>query len=178
MFSKKSNPDPSPAALFRAPIISEHLIVRQALRADASLLEQTMDMARFSGGHRTPDGARRFGSGLAEVPVWSATRAVCEKGSLAVLGGVVINEIEKSPTETWRIGWWLVPGAQPYAVELVAAVDGRLRAMGVETVVIHARTDDPIGQQTAASVGFHPVDTVRFTTADGGELDFWRYVKA
>lgn len=178
MFRKKARHDPTPADLFRAPIITEHLIIRQALRTDATSLEKTMDLARLAAGERTPDGARRFGSGLAEVPVWSATRAVCEKGSLTVLGGVVINEVDGALTETWRVGWWLVPEAQPYAVQLVSAVDSRLRAMGAHTVVIHVRTDDVPGQQTVATVGFHPTDTVQHTGPDGAQLEFWRYVKA
>ncbi|NNE11262.1 MAG: hypothetical protein HKN41_03350 [Ilumatobacter sp.] len=178
MFRKKATSDPTPADLFRAPIITENLIIRSSMRTDANALEATMDLARLAGGERTPDGARRFGSGLADVPVWSATRAVCEKGSLNVLGGVVINEVEDTPTETWRIGWWLAPQMQHHAVEVVSHVDARLRAMGAHTVVIHVRTDDQLGQQVAATVGFQPLDTLKHTTAEGTPLEFWRYVKA
>lgn len=177
---KKSKREPTPADLFPAPIITERLIIRQALRTDAGPLEATMDAARLAAGERTADGARRFGSGLHEVPVWSATRAVCEKGTLRVLGGVVINEVDDdTTTATWRLGWWLVPEVQEQiGVEVVAAVDERLRAIGAHTVTIHVRTDDEAGQRTAVAVGFQPVDTVIHTAADGSELEFRRYVKS
>ncbi len=111
---RRDKPQPKASELFRAPIITERLIIREATRADAQTLERSMDAAEVAAGARTVDGARRFDSGLAEVPVWSATRAVCEKGSVRIVGGVVLTEVDMHAGDTPRIGWWLEPDADRY----------------------------------------------------------------
>ena len=136
-----------------------------------------MDATGLTGGERTVDGARRFDSGLAEVPVWSATRAVCEKGSVRIVGGVVLTEVDVHAGDTPRIGWWLVPGAERYGGELVGAVDDRLRAMGADTVVMHLRADDDVALGVAEEAGFVRGSAVRHVTSTGRQIDFWEWVK-
>ena len=136
-----------------------------------------MDATDLAAGARTVDGARRFDSGLAAVPVWSATRAVCEKGSVRIVGGVVLTEVDTHAGDTPRIGWWLEPGAEMYGSEIVRAVDDRLRAMGADTVVMHLRTDDDIALGVAEEAGFIRGPTVQHMTSTGQQIDFWEYVK-
>lgn len=174
---RKRNADQTSSELFRAPIITEHFIVREATRADAQALESTMDAAHLAQGTRTTDGARRFDSGLAEVPVWSATRAVCEKGSARIVGGVVLTDVEAATGESRRIGWWLEPGSDQHGTELVRAVDERLRAMGADTVVMHVRADDDVAIRVADEAGFSRGDAVNHTTSTGQQIDFWNYVR-
>ena len=177
MAFRRNKPPPKPSELFRAPIITERLIIREATRADAQALERTMDAAELAAGARTVDGARRFDSGLSEVPVWSATRAVCEKGSIRIVGGVVLTEVDTHAGDTPRIGWWLVPGADMYGSELVSAVDGRLRAMGASTVIMHLHIDDNIALAVAEEAGFTRGAAVQHATSTGQEIDFWEYVR-
>jgi RimJ/RimL family protein N-acetyltransferase len=177
MGSRRNKPQPKASELFRAPIITERLIIREATRADARTLERTMDAAKLAAGARTVDGARRFDSGLAEVPVWSATRAVCEKGSVRIVGGVVLTEVDTHAGDTPRIGWWLEPDANRYGSELVRAVDDRLRAIGADTVIMHLRPDDDIALGVAEEAGFTRGTTVRHTTSNGQQIDFWEYVR-
>lgn len=176
MRRRKSQPEePAPPDLHRAPIISERLIIREATRADARALEETMAAAGLDEGERTADGARRFGAGLAEVPMWTATRAVCEKGSARIVGGVVLTEVDGSSSDRPRIGWWLRPDAAEYAAELIAAVDQRLRQLGAAVVVMHVRADDERAIAVTEAAGFRRGEAVRHTTQTGVELDFWRY---
>ncbi len=168
---------PSPADLHRAPIISERLIIRESSRTDAKELERTMDAAQFGVGDRTSDGARRFGDGMAEVPVWSATRAVCVKGSANIVGGVVVTEIDALSSDVRRIGWWLQPGAEHYAPELIAATDERLRALGADVVVLHLRAAAGEALRIAEQAGFRRGEALRHTTVSGQELDFWEYLR-
>jgi RimJ/RimL family protein N-acetyltransferase len=177
MSSRRNKPQPKPSDLFRAPIITERLIIREATRGDAQELERTMDAAELAAGARTVDGARRFDSGLAEVPVWSATRAVCEKGSVHIVGGVVLTEVDTHAGDTPRIGWWLEPGADRYGSELVRAVDDRLRAIGAHTVIMHLHNDDDTALGVAEEAGFTRGTAVRHTTSTGQQLDFWEYVR-
>lgn len=163
------------AELHRAPIITQHVIIREAARSDAEELERTMEAAHFGPGERTTDGARRFGDGMAEVPMWSATRAVCELGSANIVGGVVITEVPHPTADVRRIGWWLQPGAEHYGTELVAATDERLRAMGATEVVMHLRSDDADGIGVAEQTGFRRCDPVRHTTVTGDVVDFWEF---
>ena len=177
MGSRRNKPPPKASVLFRAPIITERFIIREATRADARALERTMDAAELAAGAHTVDGARRFDSGLAEVPVWSATRAVCEKGSVRIVGGVVLTEVDTHAGDTPRIGWWLEPAANRYGSELVRAVDERLRAIGADTVVMHLRTDDDIALGVAEEAGFTRGTAVQHTTSTGQQIDFWEYVR-
>ena len=175
MRRRRNQPEPTPPDLHRAPLISERLIVREATRADARPLEETMASADLDEGQRTADGARRFGAGMTEVPVWTATRAVCEKGSAKIVGGVVLTEVDDSAGEARRVGWWLERGADHYAAELVAAIDERLRALGVEVVVMHVRSDDERAIRVAEEAGYRRGDAVQHTTHAGRQLDFWQY---
>jgi RimJ/RimL family protein N-acetyltransferase len=168
---------PTPSELFRAPIITDRLIIREATRADARALENTMDAAELAEGARTTDGARRFDSGLGEVPVWSAARVVCEKGSVRVVGGVVLTTVGSMPGDARRIGWWLVPGAEEYGTELINAVSDRVRAMGADSIVMHVRADDEAALGVAEEAGFVRGDSVRHTTSAGDEIDFVEYVR-
>lgn len=177
MRRRRSQPEPTPPDLHRAPVISEHLIIREATRADAPALEETMASARLEEGERTADGARRFGAGLTEVPVWTATRAVCEKGTAKIVGGVVLTEFDDRIGEARRIGWWLAAGAEHHATELVAAVDQRLRALEVAVVVMHVRADDDHAIQVAETTGFRRGEPVQHVTQTGRQLDFWEYLR-
>ena len=177
MGSRRDKSPPKASELFRAPIITERLIIREAARADARALERSMDATELTAGARTVDGARRFDSGLAEVPVWSATRAVCEKGSVRIVGGVVLTEVDIHAGDRPRIGWWLEPDAQRYGSELVRAVDDRLRAMGADTVVMHLRADDDTALGVAEEAGFIRGKAVQHMTSTGQQIDFWEYVK-
>jgi RimJ/RimL family protein N-acetyltransferase len=177
MAFRRGKPPPKASELFRAPIITERLIIREATRADAQAIERSMDAAELAAGARTSDGARRFDSGLAEVPVWSATRVVCEKGSVRIVGGVVLTEVDMHAGDTPRIGWWLEPDAQTYGSELVRAVDGRLRAMGAQTVVMHLHADDQIALGIAEEAGFTRGTALQHSTSTGQQIDFWEYVK-
>ena len=177
MSSRRKKQQPKPSDLFRAPIITERFIIREATRADARELERTMDAAKLATGARTVDGARRFDSGLSEIPVWSATRAVCEKGSVRIVGGVVLTEVDTHAGDTPRIGWWLEAGADTYGTELVSAVDGRLRAIGANTVIMHVHTDDDIALRVAEQAGFTRGAAVQHATSTGQEIDFWEYVR-
>ena len=87
--------------------------------------KRTMDEADFERAEHTSDGARRFGGGLSEVPVWSATRAVCEMGSARIVGGLVATDVEDPTEQVQRIGYWLQPDARHHATELVTAADER-----------------------------------------------------
>ena len=175
MRRRRSKPDPTSGELHRAPIISERLIVREATRADAQALEQTMVAADLDEGERTTDGARRFGAGLAEVPVWTATRAVCEKGSARIIGGLVLTEVDDSSGVARRMGWWLGAGSEAYAFELITAVDERLRAMGADVGVMHLRADDDLALRTAENAGFRRGDSLQHTTTSGRQIEFWEY---
>lgn len=124
---------------------------------------------------RTSDGARRFGAGLAEVPVWTATRAVCEKGTARIVGGVVLTEVDDPTRDVRRVGWWLRPGSEQLASELVGAVDERLRAMGVDAVVMHLRADDDVAIRIAEEAGYQRGEAVQHTTPTGRQVDFWVY---
>ena len=177
MFGKRSGQQPKPSELFRAPIITDRLIIREATRNDAKEIERSMDAADLVLGERTVDGARRFDSGLAEVPVWSATRVVCEKGSLRVVGGVVLTEVEMHAGDSPRIGWWLESPAAAYGTEMVSAVDARLRAMGADTVVMHLRTDDAAAIGVAEQTGFTRGAAVQHVTSSGRQIDFWEYTR-
>ncbi len=136
-----------------------------------------MEAAQFGAGDHTVDGARRFGDGMSEVPVWSATRAVCEKGSADIVGGVVITE-EGATADVRRIGWWLQPGAERYAPELLAATDERLRAMGASAVMMHLRATDAEALRVAEAAGFRRGAAVQHTTTSGQLLDFWEYIRS
>ena len=136
-----------------------------------------MDASGLDAGEHTSDGARRFGAGHAETPVWSATRAVCEKGSARIVGGLVLTEIDDPSGDVRRIGFWLVPGAERYAAELITAADERLRAEGADRVVMHVRTDDDAALSDAEAAGFRRSDAVQHTTTAGRQLDFWEYVR-
>lgn len=175
--ARRRSSDKTPAELYRAPIITERLIVREATRGDAKSIERTMEVAGLDIGHRTSDGARRFGAGLAEVPVWSATRAVCEKGSARIVGGLVLSEVDDPSQDVRRIGWWLEPGAERYAPELLAGAEERLRALGADRVVMHVRADDDDALRTVGDAGFRRGDAVQHTNAAGQPLDFWEYVR-
>ena len=89
--------DQTPAELYRAPIITQRLIIREATRADARELERTMDDANFGGGDRTSDGARRFGAGLSEVPVTIRQTTPQELLELAIIENV--QRADLSPLE-------------------------------------------------------------------------------
>ena len=171
----KSPSASTPADLFRAPIITEHLIVREALRADAPEIERTMDAAELQGGGRTSDGARRFGSALAEIPVWSATRAVCEKGSAQIVGGIVLTAVGDAADHTQRLGWWLEPAAQAYDLELLTAVVERQRAMGTANVIVHVRAASTTAINAVERSGFVRGEAIRHETHDGRAIDFWEY---
>ena len=172
----KSQPDePKTPDLHRGPIISEHLIIREATRSDSQALEETMATAGFVEGEHTLDGARRFGLGLSEVPMWTATRAVCEKGSGHIVGGVVLTEVDVAKGEAPRIGWWLDTEHAQYAGELVEAVDQRLRQLGAQVVVMHVRADDETAIAAAEAAGFRRGDAVKHTNQAGVDLDFWQY---
>lgn len=175
MRRRKSQSEPTPPDLHRAPMISERLIVREATRADAQMLEATMAEADLDEGDRTADGARRFGAGLAEVPVWTATRAVCEKGTARIIGGVVLTEAGTESGAASRIGWWLGTGSEHYAAELIATVDERLRALGIGVVVMQVRADDDDAIATAEAAGFRRGRSVQHTTQSGRNLAFWEY---
>ena len=168
--------DETPGVLYRSPIITEHLIIREATRADARELERTMDDAHFEGGDRTSDGARRFGSSLSEVPVWSATRAVCEKGSARIVGGIVLNEIDDPNASVQRIGFWLQPDAAHYATELVSAADARARGLGADLVVMLLRAEEQTHHRAAEDAGFRRRDKVVHTVGDRPQ-EFWEYVR-
>lgn len=179
--SDKPKSDQSAATasdLFRAPIITEHLIIREALRADAPAIERTMDAAALEGGARTADGARRFGSALAEVPVWSATRAVCEKGTAQIVGGVVLTTVGDAGDHTQRLGWWLEPDAQVHDLELLSAVLDRQRALGTAAVIVHVRAASQAAIDAVERVGFERGEAVRHETHDGQTIDFWEYRRA
>ena len=165
----------TPAALFRAPIITEHLIVREALRADAPAIERTMDAAALEGGARTADGARRFGSALAEVPVWSATRAVCEKGTAQIVGGVVLTTVGDAGDHLQRLGWWLDPSAQMYDLELLTAIVDRQRDLGTKELIVHVRAAAQAAIAAVERAGFTRGEAVRHQTHDGQAIDFWEY---
>jgi RimJ/RimL family protein N-acetyltransferase len=176
MRRRKSQPtDPKTPDLYRAPIISERLIIREATRSDAPALESTMAAAGLAEGERTADGARRFGAGHAEVPMWTATRAVCEKGSARVVGGVVLTEVDVPTSDAPRIGWWLDAEDAHYAGELVEAVVQRLHQLGAEAIVMQVRVDDEAAIAVAEAAGFRRGDAVRHTNQAGVDLDFWQY---
>lgn len=175
MRRRRSKPDATASELHRAPIISARLIIREATRADAQALDETMVAADLDEGDRTSDGARRFGAGLAEVPVWTATRAVCEKGSARIVGGVVLTDVDDQTGDVRRIGWWLGSGFEGYAAELINTVDERLRAMGADVVVMHLRADAELALRIAEAVGFRRRGTVRHTTPAGRHIDFLEY---
>lgn len=168
--------DQTPAELYRAPIITQRLIIREATRADARELERTMDDANFGGGDRTSDGARRFGAGLSEVPVWSATRAVCEKGSARIVGGLVLNELDHATDHVQRIGFWLQPDAAHYATELISAAAERAGSLGADLVVMHLRADAPEHHRAAEEAGFRALGTV-VHTVDDQPLEFREFVR-
>lgn len=176
--SRTERQESTPADLFRAPIITEHLIVREALRADAPAIERTMDAAALEGGARTADGARRFGSALAEVPVWSATRAVCEKGTAQIIGGVVLTTVGDPGDHTQRLGWWLDPEAQMYDLELLTAIVDRQRELGTAVVVVHVRAASQTAIDAVERTGFERGEAVRHETHDGRSIDFWEYRRA
>jgi len=175
MRRRKSQPEAISPDLHRAPMIGERLIVREATRADAQMLEATMAEADLDEGERTADGARRFGAGLAEVPMWTATRAVCEKGTARIVGGVVLTEVDAESGDSRRIGWWLGSGSEHYASELIATVDERLRALGTKVVVMHVRADDESANATAEAAGYRRGRSVQHTTQSGRSLEFWEY---
>lgn len=176
---QQQTPQPADHAageLYRAPIITEHLIIREAARSDADDLERTMDAAHFETGERTTDGARRFGDGMAEVPMWSATRAVCEKGSARIVGGIVITQVPHESHDVRRIGWWLQPDEEHYGLELVTAALERLQTTGANRAVMHIRTTDAEKLRVAEAAGFRQGETVHHTTTAGQDLEFWEYM--
>ena len=175
--ARRRQPKPTTGDLHRAPIITDQLIIREATRRDAQALEETMDASGLDEGDRTTDGARRFDAGHSEAPVWTATRAVCEKGSARIVGGLVLTEVADPEADVRRIGFWLEPGAERYAAQLIAAADQRLRAEGADRVLIHVRADDEPAQRNAEAAGFRRSEAVRHTTSAGRELDFWEYVR-
>ena len=158
--------DQTPATLYRAPIITERFIIREATRADARELERTMDDADFEGGERTPDGARRFGAGLSEVPVWTATRAVCEKGSARIVGGLVFSEVDDATADVQRIGFWLGPDAADHATELISAAAERAQQLGADRVVMHLRAGAEGHHRAAEQAGFRQLGTVVHSVGD------------
>ena len=162
--------------LFMAPIITDDLVIRGALRSDAADLESTMPSVAADETHHTADGARRFGAGLHELPVWSGTRVVALKGSVRIVGGVVITDEEAEGSTGYRIGWWLEAGAEHHAVELMRGVDRRLRAVGADRVVMHVRADDDAALDAAERAGFVRGAALEHTTAADRPLAFWEYV--
>lgn len=176
MRRKRSSPDTTPTDQFRAPIIGDNLIVREATRADARAIEQTMDAAQLQGGGRTSDGARRFGSALAEIPVWSATRAVCEKGTANIIGGVVITAVGDEVERTRRLGWWLDPAHRAHEDELLDVVVDRLRSTGTGLVLMHVRADAASATQAAERAGFRRGDPIMHAGHDGQPLEFSEYL--
>lgn len=133
-----------------------------------------MTAAGLGEGRRTTDGARRFSGGNAEVPVWSATRVVCELGTMRVLGGLVITDHDHAH----RIGWWLSPDDAHHAPELLAAAVERVRSLGASRTVVHLRVDDDASIAVAEAAGFRRDAPVQHTTAEGETLDFVEYVLA
>lgn len=177
MMRGRGRTESTPAGLHRAPIITERLIIREAARADASALEKSMESAGLAEGERTTDGARRFGPWLADVPVWSVTRAVCEKGTANIVGGVVLSAVEGGGDDHRRIGWWLGENADRYGVEVVTAVDARLREMGVDVIVLHVRAADERAIAVAVGSGFRRSSALQHTTPSGEPVDFWEYAR-
>ena len=176
MRRRKQPPRDTPADLYRTPIITDHLIIRDATRADARELERTMDDVHFESAEHTSDGARRFGEGLSEVPVWSATRAVCEMGSARVVGGLVTTNVEDPTEHVQRIGYWLQSDARHHAAELLAAADQRVRALGADVVVMHVRTTDHDAIRVAEETGFRRRASI-VHHVDGHPVDFVEYVR-
>lgn len=168
--------DQTPATLYRAPIITERFIVREATRADARELERTMDDADFGDGDRTSDGARRFGAGLSEVPVWTATRAVCEKGSARIVGGLVFSEVDDATADVRRIGFWLQPDAAGYAAELISAAAERAQHIGADRIVMHLRAEAHDHHRAAVQAGFREVGKLAHTVADQ-PVEFREFVR-
>lgn len=134
-----------------------------------------MDAAGLTEAGRTADGARRFGAGLAEVPVWSAARAVCEKGSARIVGGVVLTDVADPEGPARRIGWWLTPDAEPYSIELLAGVVDRVRSTGARRIVVHVRADDDRTSRTVEAAGFRRGAVVHHASEAGDELEFNEY---
>lgn len=134
-----------------------------------------MERAGLEEGERTSDGARRFGDGLAQVPVWSATRAVCEKGSAKIIGGVVISDVDDSTAVTKRVGWWLSGDSDRYAIEVLTAVGERLKSMGVAVVVLHVRIADRLSLQVANEAGYRRTNALQHLSVTGEPIDFWAY---
>ena len=178
--SEPSEPSPdgeiSANDLFRAPIITDHLVIRVAMRSDATALESTMPTDTTDEAQHTADGARRFGAGVHELPVWSGPRVVAMKGSIQIVGGVVITEEEAEGTVAYRIGWWLESDAEAQGEELIRGVDQRLREVGADRVVMHVRADDDATLGAAEAAGFVRGPAVEHLTAAGQPLDFWEYV--
>lgn len=161
--------------LFLAPIITDHLVIRGALRSDATDLESTMPSVAADETQHTADGARQFGAGLHELPVWTGTRVVALKGSVRIVGGLVITDEEAEESTEYRIGWWLGSGAEQHAVELMRGVEQRLRELGADRVVMHVRADDDAALDAAERSGFLRGEALQHSTTAGRLLDFWEY---
>lgn len=136
-----------------------------------------MDAAELQGGGVTIDGARRFGSALAEVPVWAASRAVCEMGTAEIVGGLVLTPVRSPSDRAQRIGWWLIPRLRDRHPELLEAVIERLRSTGTVTAVMHLRTDASDAITAAEHTGFVRGHALEHTIGDGRSADFWEYAR-
>ncbi len=176
--SKTSSTDDSVSAndQFLAPIITDHLVIRGALRSDATDLESTMPDVAADETHHTADGARQFGAGLHDLPVWTNTRVVALKGSVRTVGGVVITDEEAEDATEYRIGWWLASDAEQHAVELMRGVQQRLREIGADRVVMHVPAGDDAAVDAAERSGFMRGEPLQHATTAGRLLDFWEYV--
>lgn len=154
---------------WRAPIVTEHLIIREAVAADSVTMQSTMDdEARHESGLEDQE-LRGLALAVDHGLLHKPTRMICEMPSGRIIGGVVTFACpDPEPPRLWL---WLGPDGRGHGYEreaLVAVVD-HLHGFDTPEISMRVRSGSIIGLQIVESAGFRRVgETVQ---GDDGTTD-------